>query len=319
VLRLANDQVLVAGGTDQGDNPVSALEWFAADGASCAACPEVNTSLPARPDLAVVALPAGGALAAGATPSADAIDVWWITPEGTAQALEPIVRTRHDVRVRLVSASDGAPWAWTGTTWLQFDPWQARFLPVTDAPLDGPAEDAPAPVAVDPGLFVWVAQSPSAMSVVRGFRHGVRGRLTRDAAPLLLLDASHVAPDRPPRSGVVSFSKDGLLLAKPFTLPAPRSVVADTLYGDFDLSAKRDITRALPDVEIGGVAVGAGACSWPTGAKDALFAIHRRGATLNIEVGDARTTCRGPDGRVGIALRAPQFGETLVRQVVISR
>ncbi len=98
VLRLANDQVLVAGGTDQDGNPVGMLEWFAADGSTCAllACPEPNSSIPPRPDLALVALPAGGALAAGAAPSADVFDVWWITPEGTIESLEPLVRQRRN-------------------------------------------------------------------------------------------------------------------------------------------------------------------------------------------------------------------------------
>src|SRR5258705_7107347 len=98
---------------------------------------------------------------------------------------------------------------------MRFDPWQTRFLPVTDAPLDGPNDDMPAPVAVDPKLFVWIARDRSSSSLVRGFRHGVRGRLTRETTvPLLFVDSEHVAPDRPQRAGLVSFSdRDGLFLA----------------------------------------------------------------------------------------------------------
>src|SRR5262249_43923824 len=151
-----------------------------------------------------------------------------------------------DARARLVAASDGSPWAWNGARWLRFDPWQARFLRPDNAPLlgDGPDDDMPAPVAVDPGLFGWLVSDATGKTSVRGFRHGVRGRLSRDTLPLLYGDPSHVAPDRPPEAGVVSFDPNpttgGLLLIKPFTLPAPQAVITETLYADFDLSADVD-------------------------------------------------------------------------------
>jgi hypothetical protein len=329
VVRLANDQVLVGGGTDENDNVVSTLEWFAADGSSCAvpACPEANASLPARPDLALVALPAGGALAAGAAPMANTFDVWWITPDGSAQALDPMPRPRTDARVRLVSASDGSPWAWNGTTWLQFDPWQGRFLPVSQGPPngDGPDDDMPAPVAVDPGLFMWLVRDPGdvgkSQATVRGFRHGVRGRLSREAGPLLFGDTLHLAPDRPARSGVVSFEQGALHLSKPFTLTAPRVVVTDTLYADFDLSLERDASGALPEIEVGSKVVGSALCPWPAEGTGASLSVVRRGATLLVRVGSvqAQPPCSGPDGRVAIAVRAPQFGEAVVRNLTISR
>jgi len=44
----------------------------------------------------------------------------------------------------------------------------------------------PGPVAIDPGLFVWLARlTPGDVRTqgrVRGFRHAVRGPFTRDAA-----------------------------------------------------------------------------------------------------------------------------------------
>jgi hypothetical protein len=321
VLRLANDQILVGGGSDENDNPVATLEWFSPDGSSCASptCPDANSSLPPRPDLALVALAAGGALAAGALPSADVFDVWWITPEGTAEALEPLARPRRDGKARLVSASDGAPWAWNGAAWLRFDPWQARFLPASNAPLDGPDDDMPSPLTVDPGLFAWLARDAAGKTSVRGFRHDVRGRLSREAAPLLFADTNHVAPDRPPRPDVVSFDELGLHLTKPFTAEAPRVVVTDTLYGDFDLSAEWDPSGVLPEIEIGSLAVGSAFCVWPAAATGTSFSITRRGTTLGIEVGSASTSCKGPGGRVGIGLRAPEFGNATVRKLTIAR
>jgi hypothetical protein len=324
VVRLANGQVLVGGGTDESGNVVGTLEWFAADGSSCAipACPETS-SLPPRPDVALVALPAGGALAAGATASATTIDVFWITADGTVAPLDPLPRPRADARARLVSASDGSPWAWNGRTWLFFDTWEARFLPVSPGPSDGPDDDMPAPVAVDPGLFVWLVREPGDVTKMganlKGFRHGVRGPLSRDAGPLLVAGTAHLAPDRPPKGGVVSFEGDGLHLSKPITVDAPRVVLADTTYADFDLSLERDPGAPWPDIEVGAVVVGSGSCPWPSAATGPLSSVARRGARLEVKVGAAQATCRGPEGRVGIAFRAPQFGEAVVQKLTISR
>jgi hypothetical protein len=325
VIRLANGQILVGGGTDASDQPVRALEWFGPDGGDCTApgCPEPSSTLPARRDMAFVALPAGGALAAGGFDAATAArEVWWITPEGTAQPLDPLApEDRSSGRLRLVAASDGAPWAWTGSKWLRFDPWQARFVPPPVAPRDGPADDAPAPVSVDPGLFVWVppAEVMNGQSALRGFRHGVRGRLARDAAPLLLADASHVAPDRPPRPGLVAFdTTDGLHLAKRVTETAPRAVVTDTLYADFDLSADCP-SGTLPEIEIGASVVGAGSCTWPGAGTGSSLTLHRRGTSIEVVVGGTSKSCPGPEGRVAVALRAPAFGEATVKKLVIAR
>jgi hypothetical protein len=254
--------------------------------------------------------------------------VWWITPEGSAEQLEPLSPTlRASGKLRLVTASDGSPWAWTGSAWLVFDPWQKRFVPASSPPKDGPDDDVPAPVAVDPGLFVWIARAvPGATNsdaIVRGFRHGVRGRFARDTAPLFFLDTAHVAPDRPPSAALVSFDTDGLHLSRLITVPAPRALVTDTVYADFDLSA--DVVTGpggavLPEVEVGVTRVGEGACAWPAGLAGSSFSVRRRGTSLVGSVdGVSRVTCESPAGRSGIALRAPLFGESIVRKVVIGR
>jgi hypothetical protein len=333
VLRLADDRILVAGGTGQDGKAVSTLEWFARDGSACAppVCPDVNSTLPPeRRDVAFVALPAGGALAAGgfdpATPDdAAASDVWWITPEGTAERLEPLSPAdRGTRRLRLVAASDGSPWAWNGSAWLRFDPWRAKFDHPREAPLDGPDDDMPDPVAVDPGLFVWLARTApgnAGMNArVRGFRHGVRGRLAREAAPLLFADTAHVAPDRPPSAGVIEFDGQGLHLTRPNVTRVPRVVVTEALYGDFDLSGEAAPSGVLPEVEIGTMAVGSESCTWPSGGVGTSFSVRRRGVSVEVEVGQTRReVCPGPEGRVAIALRAPPFGDAVVRRLTIAR
>ena len=331
VLRLADDRILVASGTDQDNNIVSTLEWFASDGSACVppACPDVNVALPSRQDMAFVALPAGGALAAGGVdpvmPDDRARDVFWITPEGNAEPLDPLSPQERGAarKFRFAAGSDGSPWAWNGSAWLRFDPWQARFAPPADAPLDGPEDDMPAPVGVDPGLFVWLARERPGLvdspARVRGFRHGVRGRLTRDAAPLLFADTAHAAPDRRPRPGLIEFDADGLHLTKRITEPAPRVVITDALYGDFDLSAETP-AGVLPVLEVGGITVGSGSCSWPTGVTGSSFSVRRRGNALDVgAAGMTRDPCPGPEGRVAIALRAPAFDEAIVRKLVVSR
>jgi hypothetical protein len=106
-------------------------------------------------------------------------------------------------------------------------------------------------------------------------------------------------------------------------LPAPRVLVTDTVYADFDLSA--DVVRGpdgsvLPEIEVGDAKVGEGACTWPAGLGGSSFSVRRRGKALEGSVdGATRVTCDGPEGRVGIALRAPLFGESIVKKLVVAR
>src|SRR5439155_7284564 len=118
----------------------------------------------------------------------------------------------------------------------------------------------------------------------------------------------------------VSFDGEWLHLSRPITSPAPRAVVTDTAYGDFDLSAELDLGAVLPDLELGGFVVGSGVCPWPSGGAPTSFAVGREGDTLTIAVtGAGSATCKGPTGRVGVALRAPQFGDAVVRKLANTR
>jgi hypothetical protein len=332
VLRLANQRVLVAGGVNDEEQPIQNLEWFEASGTACADAPCVVD--PPWPDVAArafVALPGGGALAAGGVETATgalARDVWYILPWGNVIQMQPLSGSQRGPSkvVRLVGAADGAPWLWNGERWLRFDPWSAAFFLPDDAPDDGPDDDMPAPVEVDPGLFVWLGRrtpgDTTSFARLRGFRHGVRGPFARDASPLLFSDGVHLAPDRPPSQDGTHFDGQWLHLATPPQESHPaRVVVTDTLYADFDLSAEASGASGdvLPSVEVGTSIVGSDACPW-NASTGSTFAVHRTGQTLDMEVdGKKGETCRVPADRIGIALRAPSPGTSRVRNLVILR
>lgn len=318
VLRLANDEILVAGGTDAHGLPVALLEWFAFDGSACdvrpTRCVHPAQSLVARTGRAFVALPAGGALAAGGfdfVTGEPARDVWWITPEGSIEALDSLsVAERGTRALRLVGASDGAPFLYNGSFWLRFDPWLGRFAAPPFSPARGPDDDMPPPIAVDPGLFMWIAREKDGDMLV-GFRHGVRGPYARDDGFLLLGDALHTAPDRPARpGGPVEFLPDGLHIAD------ARVMVTDTTYADLDISGAAR-TAVLPHIELGTVTIGVD-CPWPR-ATGKAFTISRAGNSVSVEVDGQTTTCAGPAGRVSIALRGPDQGEAIVTRLGIAR
>jgi hypothetical protein len=310
VLRLSTDEVLVAGGVDASGNYVPTLEWFSQDGGRCRrddACTSDPPELAGIEDLAFVALTGGGALAAGGVVAGTGVPangVFWIDNDGTVQTLRALTpQQRGSKRLRLVAAGDGAPWLWNGAAWFRFDPWQSTFVRADDAPDDGPDDDLPAPLSVDPGLFVWLSRAGVASggkgAVLRGFRHDVRGPYTHDP-DFLLADPRHIAPSRPPLAeGALWSDADGLHLSK-----SAGVVIADTTYGNFVMSGEtRD--SSLPALALGTWTIGAaapGACLWPSAGT--RFTVTRSGRTVLVQVGDlAPASCTGPDGRVTIGLR----------------
>jgi hypothetical protein len=309
VMRLATDEILVAGGVDGSGRYVATLEWFSKDGRPCAGHPCTNDppELAAVTDLSFIALTGGGALAVGGlardtgTPNHD---VFWISNDGTVvEKLPPLTsQQRGTKKLRLVAAGDGAPWLWNGTAWLRFDPWSNTFSTPDAAPEDGPDDDMPAPVAVDPGLFVWLARQStgdiSKPATLRGFRYGVRGPYTIDP-DFVLADPRHLAPSRPPRmNGELWNDTDGLHLAA-----SAGAVIADATYGDVAVSGEAP-GNALPTLTFGSWAVGKDGCAWPgAGTK---FTVTRSGHTLamNVEGGasSAIGSCAGPQGRTTLGL-----------------
>ena len=324
VMRLSTDEILVAGGVDNDGNDVPTLEWFSKDGGPCTGpvCTLEPAELAALEDVAFIALPGGGALAVGGfarDTGAPASGVVWIGNDGAVEKLLSLTpQQRGTKRVRLVAAGDGAPWLWNGDAWLRFDPWQGSFFLPDAAPEDGPDEDLPSPVAVDPGLFVWLSRTivPETMEVktgLRGFRHGVRGPYTHDP-DFLLADPRHMSPSRPPRT-------DGLLWADAQGLHLSEStgvVIADTTYGNVVVSGETS-GSSLPTLELGGWPIGPpGPCPWPRmGTK---FTVTRAGRTLLLAVdGEAPKDCPGPDGRVTIGLRGLGPEMVTVKQLTVGR
>jgi hypothetical protein len=326
VLRLATDEILVAGGVDGSGDYVSTLEWFSKDGRPCAGqvCTIDPPELAAVTDLSFIALTGGGALGVGglardtATPN---LDVFWISisNEGAVvEKLPPLTsQQRGTKKVRLVAAGDGAPWLWNGTAWLRFDPWFNTFSTPDAAPEDGPDDDIPAPVAVDPGLFVWLARQTSGDSskpaTLRGFRYGVRGPYTIDP-DFVLADPRHLAPSRPPVDGELWTGTGGLHLAA-----SAGAVIADATYADVVVSGETP-DSSLPALTFGSWAIGID-CAWPgAGTK---FTVTRTGRMLATSVdgggGTASGSCMGPEGRIAIGLRGSGPDAVTVRTLVVRR
>jgi hypothetical protein len=325
VLRLANDQVLVAGGFDEQGNAVSTLEWFAEDGATCTLprCAHTPQELVARAGRAFVALSGGGALAVGGvdpSTSEPARDAWWITPEGAVEALPELTLFQRGTKaLRLVPAADGAPFLWNGDSWFRFDPWQGTFVAADTIPQDGPDEDMPDPIAVDPGLFLWLArQVPGDQSQpanVRGFRHDVRGPFTSDA-DFFLAEPAHMAPDRlPVPGGAVWADIDGLHLTE-----NAQVAITDTTYANVMIKGETDETAAseLPELWLGDFAI-ARDCGWPSpSGKEFVVTRSGRNVEVHVDVG-ATKECPGPEGRVTIALGGSGTTLRTVRKLSVSR
>jgi len=328
VLRLSTDEILVAGGVDDNGNDVSTLEWFSKNGGPCttrAVCSLDPPELAGLTDVAFVALTGGGALAVGgfaATTDAPANGVWWIDPDGALEAIPSLTpQQRGTKRARLVPAGDGAPWLWNGDAWFRFDPWQSAFVTPDGAPDDGPDDDLPPPVAVDPGLFVWLSREPNPddldkkQTVLRGFRHGMRGPYTNDP-DFLLADPLHLAPSRPPRpDGELWADAEGLHLSE-----SEGVVIADTTYGNIVISGETP-GSSLPTLQLGTSIIGPpppAPCPWP--ASGTKFTVSRSGGTVLVAVdGGMPVSCPGPEGRVSVGLRG--LGPTMltVKRLTVER
>ena len=306
VLRLSTDEIFVAGGVDANEDYVPTLEWFSKDGGRCArVCASDPPELAGLEDMAFVALTGGGVLAAGGLVSATGLPsnaVFWIDDDGAVERLAPLTAQQRGTKsVRLVAAGDAAPWLWNGEAWFRFNPWQNAFAAPDDAPDDGPDDDLPPPLAVDPGLFVWLSrrglETGTKSATLRGFRYGVRGPYAQDP-DFLLADPSHLAPSRPPRmDGELWADADGLHLSA-----LARVVIADTTYGNVVVTGETN--GALPTIELGTSTIGppSSACPWPH--PGTRFNVTRSGPTILVKVDDRTpTSCTGPEGRVTIALR----------------
>jgi hypothetical protein len=257
VFRLDDGRIFVGGGSD-GGAPVNALEWLTPDATSLVLIQE-NAVMSDR--AAFAPLLGGGVLGVGVCVPKPASQcagdlarraVTWIRSDGSLDAL-PSLSFAPD-SVSLIPAADGAPWLSSRTgsahVWKRFDPWNGLFDEPADAPSSAPDADLAGPVAVEPGLFVWLERDGSAARW-RGFRHDTRGPYARDVAPLLLAGREHVAPSRAPfdlATSGIDYAAGGLGLSG----SGAAAFVTDTTYANVTLEL--ELTSGAPTVIAPGLA-----------------------------------------------------------------
>lgn len=247
---LEPDRILVGGGytldADQTRRPIESVEFVSTDFTDVTEPP--IALVPPALDRAFVSLGAAGALAVGgcarAAGEADCIPcpegcvsraAWWIDALGTPHELEPLPAALSVARPKLVAGAGGSPWLIAGGQLGRFDPWLGRFERVE---LGRPAAGSSAlsePVAVRPGLFVWLEAGASGVELL-GVQHSLRSEYTQDVAPLLVGSAQGIVPHQPPTttSGPVQLSYSA---AAGLELSGAAAVVsvADTEYAAFTL------------------------------------------------------------------------------------
>jgi hypothetical protein len=288
VLRLASGEVLVAGGLDAQGAAVSTLEWFKPDASAPSRVPRDLVAGSAR---AFAALPGGGALAvvappAGAGPAFQS--VWVIDADGALEAAVPIPGALTGPV--LFGQAGGAPALWTGDRWLRWQPWDGAFgaLGALD---DVPADVSDVVASGDDGLAMWL---DGATWAVTGLRFDTRGPYSSVDAPLLLTDASDLAPDRLPAAGVDAFDAalGGLVLA-----PGASAFITDRNYADVEVDVDAPTGEpalvVLRDGAGGEIEVGGAGCSGAlSGTPLSSMAVRRVGSIITWNVpGVASGTC----------------------------
>jgi hypothetical protein len=316
VLRLANGEILVAGGVADDGTPVSTLEWFTADATRAARNPR---ELVAREKRAFVALPGGGALAVIAPRAGDVAfsSVWVISADGDPEPATPIAGALAEVA--LFTGSDGRPLLWTGDRWLRWSPWEGAFgatdVPAPDCTATPFACPSLAIASPDPGLALFLGGDGTA---VTGLRFAARSAYGSIAQPLLVADTSFVAPDRLVLPGTTtSFAFDaerGLTLAS-----GAAAFVTDLTFADFalDLDAPTGeppvvvLRDGVADVEIGGLAC-------PFGAAPSIH-VERVGTSVRVGSAPCGVSVR-ESARLAIGLRGSASGEeSIARNLRIAR
>ena len=317
-LRLASGEILVAGGVDENDNPISTLEWFAPDGSAATKRAQDLVTGPAR---AFAPLAGGGALAVIAPPTGSPPtfqNVWVIDADGALEAAQPIQGSL--TLPVLFGGAGGSPVLWTGDRWLRWQPWSGSFGPldILDA---SPAKIGPTVCSPDPGLALWIdADAPT----VTALRFDVRGEYSPLAGPLLVDDLSDVAPDRLPSAVLFSFDPAaGLTLS-----PGASAFITDRAYAGVDISVDSPTGEpaivVLRDEQGVELEVGGDGCPGVVAAGALSAHVTRRGATVGWSGGAGLTgTCASgvqPDARLSIGLRAPDsVARSIVRNLRVAR
>ena len=363
-LLLSDGRILVGGGyawaasaTDPqaARQPIGSVEFLSFDLTDSAGGSAPIRLEPAALDRAFVEIAAGSALAVGGCDPLQRAgeclacgsgggcisrDVWWIDAQGSAHALEPLPAEFASAQPQLVPAADGSPWLLANGRLARFDPWQARFVAADDV-VSAALSPQLAPLALGPGLFLWLQQNGDALGLF-GLHASQRGPWTQDVAPLLVGSGLGVVPHLPPSSSPQANSASlryvtatGLELAG----ATAAAGIADTDYASFTL----DLTLAAgpaPLLRLAGTGTAAGEsasfggleCAWPDfGAPEAngpvLLRVQRRGDLVSLllpsaaaESASPPAPCRRPlPERVRIELLGTPLGTTRLTRVEIRR
>lgn len=311
---LDDGRVFIAGGTDSVGASVDTLEWLAPDGSAVVL---ERSGFATTGESTFAPLPGGGVLAVGVCPPASseckepARRVLRLRADGTADTLPDL--PLDAAAPVLLAAADGSPWLFTGSSdarsGRRFDPWSGAFVTPAFRPTSGPSVSLPA-AAVDGGSFAWL-EDATTHARVRGFRHDVRGELSRQVAPLLLGSAAHVVPTRAP-DAELTYDGLGLLLDG----SGAKVVVTDLTFADVTLTLTL-ASGTPPRLALGSAVVGSSDCPWPEG-DDPTLVVARKASELRVSRGSRTASCPGPSGRVGIALSAPG-ALSRVRAIELSR
>jgi hypothetical protein len=362
-LLLADGRILVGGGyawaasasdpqaARQAIGSVEFLSFDLADGAGNLGPIRLD---PAALDRAFVEIAAGSTLAVGGCDplqrSSECLpcgsgcisrDVWWIDPQGSAHALEPLPAELAAAQPVLVPAADGSPWLIANGQLARFDPWQARFV-AADELLPAPiSAQRPSPIALGPGLFVWLQQRGDALELF-GLQSSQRGPWTQDVAPLLVGSGLGLVPHLPPSSA----SADGAASLRYVTATglqlsgsSAAASIADTDYASFTL----DLTLAAgpaPLLRLAGTAAAAGEsaafggleCAWPDFEAPEVsgpvrLRVQRRGDLVSLLLPSAEGADASPPApcrrtlpeRVRVELLGTPLGTTRLTRVEIRR
>ncbi len=303
-LRLASGEIFVAGGFDVAGSSVATVEWFAPDASM--ASKRAHDLVDDAAARAYIALEGGGALAVFAPPpGADASyqNVWVIDADGSFEPATPIPGAL--TRPILFGGAGGAPVLWTGDRWLRWQPWSGSFGAFISLH-EAPPKVGAAGTSPDPGVAVWSDGATSALTLMR---FDMRGEYSELSGPLLLTDASDMAPDALAGPGGAAFDPSrGLVLP-----PSRSAFITDRTYADLavdvDAPTGEPALLVLRD-ELGSeLEVGGSSCPapLPEGAPSSLH-VERRSSSVTWRLSTGGTgTCAWAtpaDGRVAVGVRS---------------
>jgi hypothetical protein len=364
-LLLGDGRILVGGGyvwaasardPRAARQPIASVEFLSSDLTDHSSVP--LRLEPAALDRAFVELATGSTLAVGGCdplgresecvpcgngPGCIVRDVWWIDPQSTPHALEPLPSELAAAEPRLVAAAEGSPWLIANGRLARFDPWQARFVAVDDVRFGPLTAHSPQPLALSPGLFVWLQQNADQIELL-GLHSSQRGRLTQDLAPLLVGSGRGMVPLRPPTGAE---AEAGVTLrygvANGLELSGSSAVasIADTDYATFTLdlslaAGPAPLVRLTSASETARASVSLGGleCAWPDfdvpeAAGPVRLRVRREGDAVWLLLASAAETSpsaalaapcrRALPERVHIELLGMPLGTTRLTRVEVRR